>query len=135
VDFGSVRERANAMTRFIIPMVGAGALWLTSALVHAQAQVVYYAPAPVTVAAVVPRTVYYAPAPTTTYYAPAPVTTYYAPAAAPVVSPAPVVAAPVPVTTTYYRPLLGGTITRTRYVYPAVTYPAAAPAVTYYAPY
>jgi len=75
----------------------------------------YYAPAPVTA--------YYAPAPVTTCCAPAPVTAYYAPA--------PTVAYyPTAVATTRYRPILGGTITRWRYVNrPAYAYPAT---VAYY---
>jgi hypothetical protein len=124
----------NAVKQFIILLVAMIAISLTTATARAQvAQVVYYAPSPVTVSPL-PTTAYYAPAPTTAYYAPAPTTAYYAPT--PVTSyyaPARVVAAPVPVTTTYYRPLIGGTITRTRYVYPAV--PFAAPVTTYYAPY
>jgi hypothetical protein len=120
------------MKRFIFPF-SIVAIALCSAVAQAQvSQVVYYGATPSVVSPTTvyyspaPTTAYYAPAPTTAYYAPAPVTTYYAP-------PTPVVAAPVPVTTTYYRPLIGGTITRTRYVYPAVPY--AAPVTTYYAPY
>src|SRR3972149_362054 len=67
----------------------------------------YYQPAPATSAYYAPSTVYYAApattayyAPTTAYYSPAPTTYYYAPPA------------PAPVATTYYRPILGGTITR-----------------------
>jgi len=48
-----------------------------------------------------------APEATTAYYAPAPTTVYYA---------------ATPVVTTRYRPILGGTVTRTRYVYQPVTY-------------
>lgn len=53
------------------------------------------------------------PAPVTTYYA-GPPTVYY----------------PTAVPVTRYRPLLGGNITRWRYVYPATPY--VAPTVTYY---
>ena len=84
----------------------------------------YYQPAPVTTAYYAPSTVYYAAPPTTayyapatTYYAPVPTTTYYAPAA--------------PVVTTYYRPILGGTISRVRYNYAPVTY-AYPTTVAYY---
>lgn len=76
---------------------------------EAQVYQVYYPGAPVTS--------YYAPAPvaTTAYYAPAPVTTYYAPTA---------------VATTRYRPLIGGNVTRWRYVNrPTVVYPST---VAYY---
>jgi hypothetical protein len=81
--------------------------------------------------------VYY-PAPVATYYAPAPVAVAPAPVA---VAPAPVAVAPAPVTvyypsyptavaTTRYRPLLGGTITRWRYVdRPTYVYPST---VAYY---
>jgi hypothetical protein len=115
------------MTRFFM-LVAAAVVYFAGATANAQvSQVVYYGATPVAVAPrattvyyAAPTTAYYAPAATTAYYAPTPVTTYYQPAA-------------VPVTTTYYRPLIGGTITRTRYVYPAVPY--AAPTVTYYQPY
>jgi hypothetical protein len=64
--------------------------------------------------------VYY-PAPVTTYYAPGPVT----------VAPAPTVAYyPSVVPVTRYRPLIGGTVTRWRYVnQPTYVYPST---VTYY---
>ncbi len=62
-----------------------------------------------------PTTTYYQPAVTTAYYQPAAVTTFYAPVAAPTT----VYYAP-PVT--YYRPLIGGTISGWRYNYPAKTY-------------
>jgi hypothetical protein len=126
------------MKLFTIMLLVAGAISLTVATANAQvAQVVYYAPGPSLLPPLFPRatTVYYSPVPTTAYYAPAPTTAYYGPT--PVTAyyaPAPVVAAPVPVTTTYYRPLIGGTITRTRYIYPAVPY-AAPVTTTYYAPY
>jgi hypothetical protein len=110
-------------------LVALGAFLLATSAAYGQvSQVVYYGAAPTYYPTLLPRatTVYYSPAPTTAYYASAPVTAYYAPA--------PVVAAPVPVTTTYYRPLIGGTITRTRYVYPAVPY-AAPVTTTYYPPY
>jgi hypothetical protein len=109
-------------------LVAAAVVCFCAATANAQvSQVVYYGAAPVVVAPQ-PTTAYYA-APTTTFYAPAATTAYYAPA--PVTTFAQPVA--VPVTATRYRPLIGGTITRTRYVYPAVTY--GAPAVTYYQPY
>lgn len=62
-------------------------------------------------------------------YYPAPVTTYYSPA--PVLAPAPAVAYyPTAVPVTRYRPLLGGTVTRWRYVdRPAYVYPTT---VSYY---
>ena len=128
------------MKRFIL-FFAVVAIAMMTAAAHAQvAQVVYYGsnpallPQPTTVYySPAPTTAYYAPAPTTAYYAPAPVTSYYAPAPV-MAAPVGVVAAPVPVTTTYYRPLIGGTITRTRYVYPAVPY-AAPVTTTYYAPY
>jgi hypothetical protein len=122
------------MKQFIATLVVVGAMLLTAAAAQAQvSQVVYYGGSPTVYSAYYPQATpaYYSPAPTTTYYAPttayypAPSTAYYAAS--------PIVAAPVPVTTTYYRPLIGGTITRTRYVYPATTY--AAPVTTYYAPY
>jgi len=73
--------------------------------------VTYYQP--VTVfrppVAVVPRTVYYAPAPAPVVVAPH--TVYYAPA------PVPVVYRPVARLRTRYRPILGGTVTRVRYGY------------------
>lgn len=62
-------------------------------------------------------------------YYPAPATTYYAPA--PVVAAAPTVAYyPTAVPVTRYRPLIGGTVTRWRYVdRPAYVYPTT---VSYY---
>ena len=96
---------------------------------YAQPTTVHYAPGPVV------NTTYYAPAapvpsvayhaPTTTYYAPR--TSFYAPTAAPAVVAAPAV-------TTYYRPILGGGISRFRTGPAPVTY-VAPPTVTYYAPY
>jgi hypothetical protein len=60
---------------------------------------------------------YYPAVPYTSYYAPAPATVYYSPA-------------PAAVATTRYRPLIGGTVTRWRYVnQPAVVYPST---VAYY---
>jgi hypothetical protein len=59
-------------------------------------------------------------------YYPAPVTTYYAPG--PVVAPAPAVAYyPTAVPVTRYRPIIGGTVTRWRYVnQPTYVYPTTA---------
>lgn len=104
------------MNRVILfAILGIGLFWAEAAT--AQVYQTYYAPAAVYYQpAPVPVTTYYAPAPQAVYYAPAPTVTYYAPA---------------PVTTTYYRPLVGGTITRTRYVYAPTTYAYPA-AVTYY---
>lgn len=62
-------------------------------------------------------------------YYPSPVTTYYAPAPAmaPVVAPSPVVAYyPTAVPVTRYRPFIGGTVTRWRYVNQPVVYPTTA---------
>jgi hypothetical protein len=91
---------------------------------EAQVYQVYYPGTPVTS--------YYAPAPVaaTSYYAPAPVaaTTYYAPA--PVAAPVATYYAPTAVATTRYRPLIGGNVTRWRYVNrPTVVYPST---VAYY---
>jgi hypothetical protein len=104
---------------YMLTVLAIGLFWVDAAA--AQVYQVYYA---------APSTVYYQPAPqaVATYYAPAspaPQTVYYAPAPAVAYYAAPAVA------TTYYRPLLGGAITRTRYVYAPTTY--AYPAtVTYY---
>ena len=57
---------------------------------------------------------------------PAPVTTYYAPGPSPVVCAGArtIYYGPAAVATTRYRPLIGGTVTRWRYVNrPAVVYP------------
>lgn len=60
-------------------------------------------------------------------YYPAPVTTYYAPGPV-AVAPAPAVAYyPTAVPVTRYRPIIGGTVTRWRYVnQPAYVYPTTA---------
>ena len=111
-----ISERVHTMHRvMLLGVLGLGLLWAEDA--SAQVYQAYYAPA----------TVYYQPAPAavTTYYAPTPQTVYYAPA--PTVS----YYAPPAVATTYYRPLLGGAITRTRYVYAPVTY-SYPTTVTYY---
>ena len=97
------------MFRFLLGTLAAApflAVLSQSTIAHAQ---IFY-PAP---------TVVYRPAvptccePTTVYYG------------GPVIAPAPVVVAPtyapVPITTTRYRPILGGTVTRTRYYYAPTT--------------
>ena len=114
------------MNRFTM-MIAVAAVCCSAAVAEAQWVTTYYR---------APTTVYYAPAPAvarTAYYAPAPQAVYYAPAAqvvryAPVPAPAPVAVAPV--YTTYYRPLLGGSITRVRYA--PVAYAAPAATVAYY---
>lgn len=78
------------------------------------------------------------PSTSTVYYQPAvpPATTAYYPAPRTVVYSAPAVSVPVasvavaPVT--YYRPLLGGTVSGWRYVYAPVTYSYPVSTVAYY---
>jgi hypothetical protein len=61
------------------------------------------------------------------YYPAAPVTTYYAPAPVAVAPAATTVYYPTAVPVTRYRPLLGGTVTRWRYVnQPTYVYPTTA---------
>lgn len=100
------------MNRFTM-MIAVAAVCCSTAVAEAQWVTTYYR---------APTTVYYAPAPQAVYYAPAPHVVRYAPAPAPV--------AVAPVYTTYYRPLLGGSITRVRYA--PVAYAAPAATVAYY---
>lgn len=86
------------MNRFLTSMFALVLLLLAAQAADAQIYQTYYAPAPVTT--------YYAPAPVA--YAPAPAAAYY----------------PTAVPVTRYRPLIGGTVTRWRYVnQPAYVYP------------
>ena len=99
------------MNRVLVAFVVALAIgWAVAESAQAQVYRAYYpAPAPVAV------TSYYAPGPVV--YAPAPTTVYYP-------------AAPAVVATTRYRPVIGGTVTRWRYVNrPAYVYPTT---VAYY---
>jgi len=98
------------MNRLLGVLVAFALVFAAAESAEAQIYRVYY-PA-VTTAYYQPA--YYQPAPVTAYYAPAPRTVYYAP--------------PV----TYYRPLIGGTISGWRYNYPATTYVYPATTVAYY---
>ena len=116
------------MSRTLVGMFAA--LALVAAVAHAtpaQAQISYSAPTVVyrpVVPAYVQPTTYVQPTaylqPTTVCYGGAPV----------VAAPAPVVVnrawTPVPVTTTRFRPILGGTVTRTRVYYAPTTVVAPA---------
>jgi hypothetical protein len=98
------------MNRLLVAVVALAIGLAAAESARAQVYRAYYpAPAPVAV------TSYYAPGPVA--YAPAPTTVYYP-------------AAPAVVATTRYRPLIGGSITRWRYVNrPAYVYPTT---VAYY---
>ena len=100
------------MNRLLGAFVALAVVWAAAESAKAQVYQVYYpAAAPVAV------TSYYAPAPAPLMYAPAPTVAYY----------------PQAVATTRYRPLIGGTVTRWRYVNrPAYVYPST---VAYYPAY
>jgi hypothetical protein len=101
--FGNTSIRVTQMNRLLF---GAAAVAMLLAVAQAADAQVYQ--------------VYYPPTPVTTYYAPAPVA----------VAPGPAVVYPTAVPVTRYRPLLGGTVTRWRYVNrPAYVYPST---VAYY---